>query len=484
MTADFRTLIVADALLGADYRPAGPTRIEIKDGVISAIESLAAATGTSLLAMPAIMNAHDHARPLSSTSFGAGGKPLESWLPRLAVMASVDPYLAAAAPLARAARGGCAGVMVHLTRPMGLTPLAEEARTIARAAADVGVSVALAISMKDVNPLVYGDHADLVNALPEEARLAVKETYFANRPAPASAQVALVDSVAEALSGTAVDLQYGPNGVQWCSQPLLEGIAEASAATGRRVHMHLLETCYQRQWADANFPDGIVQHLADIGLLSPRLTLAHCVWARPDEMEIIAEHGARISVNPSSNLHLKSGVAQAAEMLRHGVRVGMGIDGCALDEDDDGLRELRLFRLLNAGTGFEQGVAVADALRAACGTGRAALGLEGEGTIAVGQPADLLLLDLDRLDRDRIMDVDPRDYLFTRARAEDIAEVIARGRTIVRDGHVTGIDLAEVESNLRAAYRELAIESEQLRQAWPDIESGIRDFYHAQLGCC
>ena len=54
--------------------------------------------------MPALVNAHDHARPLSPTSFGAAGKPLETWLLRLAAMPSIDPYLGALAAFGRAAR--------------------------------------------------------------------------------------------------------------------------------------------------------------------------------------------------------------------------------------------------------------------------------------------------------------------------------------------------------------------------------------------
>jgi len=89
--------------------------------------------------------------------------PLEQWLPQLAVMPPVDAYTAAAASLARSVRGGATGVMVHLTRAMGQKPLPEEARDIARAAADVGVSIGFAISMRDRNPLIYGDHDALLN---------------------------------------------------------------------------------------------------------------------------------------------------------------------------------------------------------------------------------------------------------------------------------------------------------------------------------
>ena len=84
------------------------------------------------------------------------------------------------------------------------------------------------------------------------------------------AYIELTDAIAAAIAGPKVDVQLGPAGVQWCSKPLLEAVAENSAQTGRRIHMHLLETIYQRAWADANFPDGIVRYLRDIGFLSER----------------------------------------------------------------------------------------------------------------------------------------------------------------------------------------------------------------------
>ena len=72
-------------------------------------------------------------------------------------------------------------------------------------------------------------------------------------------------------------VQYGPIGPQWCHDATLERIAEASSENDRHVHMHLLESRRQREWLDAAYPQGIVRFLDDIGLLSPRLTLAHGV---------------------------------------------------------------------------------------------------------------------------------------------------------------------------------------------------------------
>src|SRR5580692_570176 len=336
-----RTINCAHLIEAADRPVASGRQIQIGDGRLHAITNIAAADTEPLFALPALVNAHDHGRAVRSSSFGAGGKPLETWLHYLALLPSVDPYLAAAVSLARSALGGCGVVMVHYTRAQGLTDLPTEVAEVARAARDVGVRVGFAVSMKDRNPLIYGGSETLLAALPEEARIEIEQR-FMRKPPSVRDYMALVDDVAAAADAPGFNVQYGPNGVQWCSDELLQAIAQGSQRTGRRVHMHLLETKYQRQWADATYPGGVVRMLDDIGLLSPRLTLAHCVWARPDELELLAERGVIISVNTSSNLHLHSGIAPLTRMMERDCSVAFGIDGKAFDDDDDALRELRL----------------------------------------------------------------------------------------------------------------------------------------------
>ncbi|MGY3447042.1 amidohydrolase family protein [Bradyrhizobium sp. USDA 4473] len=249
-------------------------------GIITGIsEATAPARGPRSLILPAFINAHDHARPRAS-SFGAVGMPLESWLLRTVLGTPVDPYLTAASALARAAQAGCAAMMVHYARPSGTMPLVEEARAIGRAAADVGLRIAFAIAVRDQNPIVYGDGEPVLSGLASDDRRTI-EQLFVRAPMSPKAYIELTDAIAAAIGGPKVDVQLGPAGVQWCSKPLLEAVAENSAQAGRRIHMHLLETVYQRAWADRHFPDGIVRYLRDIGFLSERLTLAHCIHARP-----------------------------------------------------------------------------------------------------------------------------------------------------------------------------------------------------------
>jgi cytosine/adenosine deaminase-related metal-dependent hydrolase len=479
-----RVIEVEHALTAPDAAAVGPVGVAIEGDRIARV---AAHPGSapSLLAMPVMCNAHDHARAARSSSIGAGGKPLEIWLHYLAMLPAVDPYLAAAVSLSRSALGGQGVVMVHYNRVQGLTDYVTEVKAVAKAARDVGVRVGFAVGLRDRNPLVYGPSEPILDALPPDTAAEIRARFL--RPMlPASEQLALVDDAIAAADRPDFNVQYGPTGVQWCSDPLLRAIAEASARTGRRIHMHCLETRYQREWADREIPNGVIRYLDAIGLLSPRLTLAHCTWARPDELELLAERGVTISVNTSSNLGIRSGIAPLAEMKRRGCRVAFGIDGLALDEDDDALREMRLTHLLHGGWGFEIDVSRADILTSAWRNGRlSVLNSDEGGRLASGEPADMILLDWARIDDDRLKpDLDPRDLLFARVTARHIEEVIVGGQTIVRSGHVLGIDYPAMLQDLLARFRAGIPGNAALATALPALEKAVAANFSGDTPCC
>jgi cytosine/adenosine deaminase-related metal-dependent hydrolase len=480
-----RTITCAHLIAGAAAQPATAQRIEIAGNDITAVGGADGVMTEPLLALPVLVNAHDHGRAIRSSSIGAAGKPLESWLHHLALFPSVDPYLAAVVALSNSALGGTGLVMVHYTRAQGFSALPEEATEVARAARDVGVRVGFAVSMKNRNPLVYGASEPVLTALPPDAQAEIEQRFFRTPLAPRD-QIALADAVADAAAGPNFDVQYGPNGVQWCSDALLEAVAEASQRSGRRVHMHLLETRYQRAWLDAAYPDGAVRHLDRIGLLTPRLTLAHCVWARPDELELLAERGVTIVVNTSSNLHLRSGIAPAVSMINSGCRIALGIDDRALDDDHDALRELRLSQLLHAGTGFTTAISQTQMLQAAFGNGRLAVTNSPRGgTIEPGAPADLLLLDWAALDDDGLREaLNPLDLLFSRATARHIREVIVGGRTIVRDRRVLGVNLEASRREVLAQMRAGMSANRTLATAMPALDRAIAHCFEPDHPCC
>ena len=473
-------------------RACADMRVVMQDGAITGVSALSApVTGPRRLLMPALSNAHDHARTFRSATLGAYDQPLESWLPYLGVLPGVDPYLCAATSFARSVRQGVTHLMVHYTRVQGLASYVEEAGAVARAARDVGVRIGFAVAMRDRQGIAYCEDDTVLDALRPGIRGAV-QARLAVRPLAPERHLAVVDDVARMVAadgpGAYVNVQYGPAAVQWCSQPLLEAIARASADTGRGVHMHLLETRYQRTWADRVHPQGIVGYLDDIGLLSPRLTLAHCTWARPDELALLAERGVTIAVNTSSNLGLRSGIAPLAAMLKSGCRVAMGLDGMAFDEDDDALREMRLAWSLHRGWGFDQEMSVADLWVFAARHGKRSVSgaesdatLTGSARIVPGALADVMLLDWDAIDDDALFpDIDPMDLVLARASGVHIDEVIAGGRSVVQKGRVTGVDEAALRIELIASTR-AALAAQPEHAAWREAVHALAEDFRGRF---
>jgi 5-methylthioadenosine/S-adenosylhomocysteine deaminase len=479
-----RELHCTHVLPSATAPAAGPQLIRIDGDRIVSLEAAAPAS-RRLLALPAPTNAHDHCRVTSTSAYGGAGKPLETWIAYLALLPSIDPYLAAAVSLSRSALGGACAVMIHYTRIQGLTDLPTEAAAVARAARDVGVRAGIAVTMRNRNPLVYGPSEPILAALSPQARDEVEKRYL-RPPLPVDAQLALVDAVADAAASPMFDVQYGPQAVQWCTHELLQAIADASRRTGRRIHMHLLETSTQRAWLDANYPGGIVTFLDGIGFLSPRLTLAHCTWARPNELELLAARGVTIALNTSSNLHLRSGIAPLKEMVKRGCRVALGLDGSTFDEDDDALRELRLAHLLHQGIAFTTDVDRPTMLRMAFHNGRLSVTNRDDGdALAAGMPADVLVLDWDAVDAERLRpDLDPQDLLFSRSTMRHIHELIVAGRPVVRDGAVLGIDYPAMRDDMLARLRADMHRSAGLATALRELERVVAGHYQSQPPCC
>lgn len=454
-------------------------RLAITDGRIAGPDAVAPAVDPDLLVLPALVNAHDHGRGLRRHAYGAHDDALEAWLPASSALhPPVDPYLLAAVAFANMALSGV-GTIVHCHMPQRWDRLIDEADAVCRAARDLGVRLAFVVPMADRNRLSYdGDEAILARLAPED-QAALRAGWLRPVPPP-SEQVALVEAIAARCATENVSVQFGPFGAEWASDNLLERLAEASARTGLRVHMHCQETRLQRAWADRHHADGLFPHLDRLGLLSPRLTLAHCVWLRPDEAALAAARGVSFVINTSSNLRLRSGIAPVGDLLASGASVAFGIDALALDDDMDMLREMRLaYRLhnlpdddprLDLAALFSGGVQAG---------GRVALGRTDFGTLDFGAPADFMVLDYGALGGDLITD-DPgteEELLLARARREHVRDVVVAGRHVVRNGRVAGIDLPALTAELHAAARATAGEARAKAPLVARLQQAIRSHY-------
>jgi cytosine/adenosine deaminase-related metal-dependent hydrolase len=465
----------------------GPVEIALQDGVISAVSPLPPDDpGPDLFAMPALANAHDHGRGLRPLGYGAVDQALETWFTALNIHPPIDPYVNAACAFARMARSGI-GLAVHCHMGTASPKLIEDAVAVCRAAEDVGIRLAFVVPMRDRVRLGYVADETVLARVPAAHRDAVRARWIGVM-LPAEEQLAIADEIARRCTSPLVDVLYGPAAAHWCTDRLMALVAEASARTGRRVHVHCLETRYQREFADAAFPDGLFPFMRRIGLLSDRLTLAHGVYLRPDEMDMIATSGAIVSLNTCSNLRLRSGIAPAPLMARHNVKLAVGIDALGLDDEEDGLRELRLTHLMHAGVGFETGLGQATLFQAALGHGaRAVTGRANHGALAPGMAADIMLLDFAALARDVMPGVTPDvDVVLARATGRHVASLVVAGREIVRQGRVLGVDLPALEATLIEQTMAAAADYRAARPLVEILQETLRGCYrdglHRQVG--
>ena len=439
--------------------------VEVEDGRILSVESGSAAGGPGavedLLALPAMVNAHDHGYGLRPLALGGADDALECWIASLTGRPTIDAGLEAAVAFGRMAKSGI-GATVHCHNSLAAERLAAEAAGVARAAADIGIRVAFTCPILDRNAFAYGDQRALLPHLDpvDQARL----TGAMARSGPADHLVDQVEAIASAFETERFRVQYGPIGPQWCEDATLERIARASADHGRRVHMHLLESPRQREWLDFTYPRGILRHLDDIGFLSPRLAVAHGVQLTEEECGLLAERGVTVAVNTSSNLRLRSGVAPVQRFIEHGLRFGIGLDGGAHDDDQDYFRDLRLAWRLHNGTGLAPAFPPGRLFEAALRDGARIIdGTESYGMVSAGAWADLVVLDYGAMSKDLLVEnEDEVDVLLTRATAGHVRHLVVDGRDVVVNGSLTAASLADLESELMArARREAPVPPEQ-----------------------
>ncbi len=465
----------AAAGLNVEYLAVAPGRREMRrdasvtfsDDRIGSVGPAAGGQGKGLLAMPALVDAHDHVRGLHHIAFGARDQTFEIWRAALYAQPPIDLYLNSALAFGRLAQAGVGSVM-HVYSSIKVDRLAEDAEIIARAARDVGVRLALVVPLRDQQTLGYGNDAELLRLHPAQDRDFIEKTWLYPFPSPAT-YMDLVADIGRRIDGPTVSVQYGPNSPQACSDALLAAVAEASARDGRRVTTHLLETSIQRRWADETYPDGFIPHLANLGVISPRFTGAHGVWLRPDDIRIMAEQDAQIAINMSSNLRLRSGIAPVADYIKAGMKFSFGIDSFSIDDDEDAFRELRVGHWL-----FSLDASPAPLTHQLLFDGwhrngfKAVNNQDGYGEIAAGAPGDLVVLDYDALAYDLIDGmIDPMEVVLTRATTAHVKDVYVAGRRIVGDGRVLGVDLDAIEREVAKAAR---AQGERMRALKPMLE--------------
>jgi 5-methylthioadenosine/S-adenosylhomocysteine deaminase len=238
----------------------------------------------------------------------------------------------------------------------------------------------------------------------------------------------------------------------------LADVTEAAKERGALVHIHLAETRDECRELERAHGATVPRILADIGFFDARVLAAHSVWLTDDDLRLYREHDVAVAHCPQSNAKLADGVARLADMLELGLRVGIGTDGPASNNDLDLWEELRLAPLLaRLRSGDAQAVPASTVLALGTRGGAAALGRDDIGVVEPGRYADLILLRLD--DPAFVPLVEERDllsHLVWSASSRLVTDVWVGGRRIVERGRCLTVDEERARREVQKRAERLA----------------------------
>jgi 5-methylthioadenosine/S-adenosylhomocysteine deaminase len=242
---------------------------------------------------------------------------------------------------------------------------------------------------------------------------------------------------------------FAPRFAVSCSRELLEAVASLSKEHQLVVHTHASENRDEIALIMSRTGKKNIDYLADTGLTTPRLCLAHCVWVDDAEQALMAERGVKVLHCPGSNLKLGSGLAPVVEMRAKGISVSLGADGAACNNHLDMFEEMRLAAALQAVRLKPGALTARDVVQMATREGARALGLEKDiGSIEVGKRADLILIEA--------AGPDPYSTIVYASRGTAVRTTIVDGEILVDDFRPVRWDSAELAASAQKEAKALA----------------------------
>ena len=395
-----------------------PGAVEIDDGLISWVGDpwqVPPASATEVrrlggLLMPGLVNCHGHS-PMTLLRSAGDGLPLDRWLhesvwPREARLEDEDVYWGMAL--------GAAELLSN-----GVTTTCEQYRHPA--------AVVDAILHTGIRAMYTPAIFDVPDA------------------GPGSTWEALLADACAVVDATAgnelLSMGFGPHAAYTVPPEGLRAIAAEARARDALLQIHLSETAAECQVVQERYGMSAPALLATEGVLEGRVLAAHAVWLDEVDLSLLADHDVGVAHCPGSNGKLGSGIAPLRALLDRGVRVGLGTDGPASNDDLHLWDEMRLAPLFaRAIAGDPDVLSSAAALRLATRSGGEALGLP-VGALEVGRPADLIRL---RTDDARFVpalsDAELLGHLVWAGAGYLVTDVWVGGAQVVEEGQCISID--------------------------------------------
>lgn len=493
-----RPLLVQGGLVMRDGGdPHRPERADVlvRDGIIAAIGADAAPAdgedaevvdARNRLVVPGFVNAHYHSHDTLAKGL-MEQVPLETW--RLLALPPQYPKRSRAEIRARTLLGALECLRSGMTTVQDMVTLypfdPEHLDAVVEAYEEIGLRAVVALQYADRRgietipfwkevfpPELHGQLSTAAEPDPKFDQLAYFEDTFLKRPRDGRISWAL-----------------GPSAPERCTTALIERTAHLAEHYDLPIFTHIYESKGMALQARLEYPahaGSLIRRLKAEGLLGPRLNLAHSVWLRPDEIDVLAETGTNVVINPLSNMKLKNGFPPILALQRAGVSMALGCDNCSCGDAQNIFQAMKLFGLFVHISHAEVGPPQAEAaFTAATAGGAHAVGADASlGRLAPGFKADMVLLDLK--DPSFVpLNSAVRQLVYTEA-GRGVKTVIVDGAVVVDDGRLVTMDedalLDEIAACVPAFRDDYAKIEGRVEKLKPHLAEAHRRIWAADVG--
>lgn len=375
--------------------------------------------GSSLLAMPGLINIHNHVSMTLMRSY-ADDMALMPWLtekiwPFEAQMVREDVYLGAKLGIAEMLLGGTTTFV----------DMYWWQEAVAEAAIEAGIRVVLSPTMIDMKVDDFRKDMSVVAAKYADAQ------------------------------NPLVDMMVATHAPYTCSTEHLTEAGALCEKYGVGLNIHLAESNDEADIIMDRYGKSPVEYMDSIGLLNDRTLAVHCVHLSDSDIETLSRRKVSVAHNPQSNMKLGSGISPVAKMVAAGVNVGIGTDGTCSNNDLDMWEEMRSAAFLQkVSTGDPCVLPAYEVLKMATVNGAKAIGRGDDlGTIAEGRTADIILIDIEK------PHLYPRNDMVANlvycAKSSDVDTVIIDGKIVVSNRKVLTLNTPKLCQEVEQRSKEL-----------------------------
>jgi 5-methylthioadenosine/S-adenosylhomocysteine deaminase len=258
---------------------------------------------------------------------------------------------------------------------------------------------------------------------------------------------------------------FGPHANYTMNAEQLAATRAAAMELGVPISIHVSESPYELQYSQDTYGMPSIEMYESIGFFEGPTIAAHVVWPTKEEIPILAERKVGVIHNPTSNMKIASGISPITEMLDAGVRVGLGTDGAASNNDLDMWEEMRLASFLQKVDRMDPEVMpAATVLGMATSGGATAIGLgDTIGSLEVGKRADLIQVAFE--DVHHVPTFNVVSHLVYVTDEQDVATVVVDGKILMREREMLTIDTDRVTAEATALAAQIHAALEDRNQA-------------------